>query len=234
MERQPKKAIVLGATGLVGNCLTRRILEDEQYGEVLVFTRRPTGISHSKLKEIRADLLSLYAQKPVFKADVVFCCVGTTRAKTPDKERYRKVDYGIPVTAARLCRENGIPAYQVISSLGASEKSPFFYNRLKGEMEAEVLEYALEETHILQPSLIGGNREAVRKGERFAQGLMRFLDPLLLGPLAKYRMIQPEDIAQAMHHLADHPRKDPRVPSDLIRSIAREAWGKNPNKSTIA
>ena len=228
MERQPKKAIVLGATGLVGNCLTRRLLEDEQYGEVLVFTRRPTGMSHSKLNEIRADLLSLYAQKPVFKADVVFCCVGTTRAKTPDKERYRKVDYDIPVAAARLCRENCIPAYQVISSLGASEKSPFFYNRLKGEMEADVLGYALMETHILQPSIIGGDREEVRKGERFAQGVMRFLDPVLLGSLAKYRMIQPEDIAQAMHYLADHPRKDPRIPSDLIRSIAREAVKKTP------
>ena len=231
MERQPKKAIVLGATGLVGNPLTRRLLEDQQYGEVLVFTRRPTGLSHGKLNEIRADLLSLQAQKPVFKADVVFCCVGTTTANTPDKEGYRKVDYGIPVTVAQLCRENGIPAYQVISSLGASEKSPFFYNRLKGEMEAAVLGYALEETHILQPSLIGGRRKEVRKGERFAQGLMRFLDPLLLGPLANYRMIQPEDIAQAMHYLADHPRKDPRIPSNLIRSIAREAKEKNAIKA---
>ena len=70
------------------------------------------------LQKLKADLLALKDYKTAFKGDVVFCCVGTTKAKTPDKKDYRAIDYGIPVEASRLCRENGIPALIVVSALG--------------------------------------------------------------------------------------------------------------------
>ena len=217
----------MGATGLVGDLLTRELLEDRRYSEVLVFTRRPCGISHPGLTEIRADLLALADLKDEFRADVAFCCVGTTKAKTPDRDAYKAVDYGIPVAAARLCRDNGIPAYLVVSALGANPDSPVFYNRIKGEMEAEVLRYPIPHVHFLQPSLIGGNRRESRGGERMAQHLMRFVDPLLLGPLSKYRMIHPLTIAKAMILLAEHPQGEPRIPSDQIRDLVREADGQS-------
>ena len=50
-------------------------------------------------------------------ADEVYVCVGTTNNKTPNKKLYRAIDFGIPVTAAQLCRENGIEKIAVISSL---------------------------------------------------------------------------------------------------------------------
>jgi uncharacterized protein YbjT (DUF2867 family) len=221
MGRGYKKAVVLGATGLVGRLLTRSLLEDKRYSEVRIFTRNPFGLTHTKLLETRANLLALQDYKEAFQGDVVFCCVGTTKAKTPDEKDYRAIDYGIPVEASRLCRENGIPTLIVVSALGANPESRIFYNRTKGEMEAEVLQSGVAHIQLLQPSLIGGNRQETRKGEQIAQKLMGFLQPLLLGPMKKYRMIDPADIADAMIFLADHPQKSPRIPSDEIVQFAQ-------------
>ena len=216
MERQGKKVIVLGATGHVGRLLTLSLLEDERYAQVRIFARKPFGLTHPKLTETQADLLSLQDFRAVFNGDVVFCCVGTTKAKTPDKKDYRAIDYGIPVEASRLCCENGIPALLVVSALGANSGSRIFYNRVKGEMEAEVLRSGVPHVSLLQPSLIGGNRQEVRKGEQIAQKFMGFLEPLMTGPMKKYRIIDPADIADAMIFLADHPQISPRIPSDKI------------------
>ena len=222
MERGYKRAVVLGATGLVGRLLTLRLLEDERYSEVSIFSRSPFGLTHSRLTETHANLLALKDYKAAFKGDVVFCCVGTTKAKTPDENLYKAIDYGIPVEASRLCRENGIPMLMVISALGANPESRIFYNRIKGEMEAEVLRSGVPHIQLLQPSLIGGSRQETRKGEQIAQKFMGFLQPLLKGPMKKYRMIDPADIADAMIFLADDPQKDPRIPSDKIIDLAQE------------
>ena len=58
-----------------------------------------------------------------------------TKKKTPNEEQYRKIDFGIPVAAAELCKQNGINTLVIISSVGANEKSSSFYLRTKGEME---------------------------------------------------------------------------------------------------
>jgi len=221
MERGYKKAIVLGATGLVGRLLTLRLLGDKRYSEVRIFARNPFGLTHSKLTETRADLLALQDYQAAFKADVVFCCVGTTKAKTPDEKDYRAIDCGIPAEASRMCRENGIPTLIVVSALGANPESRIFYNRIKGEMEAEVLRSGVPHIQLLQPSLIGGNRQETRKGEQIAQKFMGFLKPLLTGALKRYRMVDPADIADAMIFLADHPQKPPRIPSDQIVQFAQ-------------
>src|SRR5699024_8062889 len=108
-----KTAIILGATGLTGGHLLDLLLEDDSFNKILVFTRRKTGKEHPKLEEHIIDLLELDDYKNLFKGDVVF----TTKAKTPDKNLYKAIDYGIPVTAAKLAKQNGIKSYIVISAL---------------------------------------------------------------------------------------------------------------------
>ncbi|HLW15202.1 MAG TPA: NAD(P)H-binding protein [Flavobacteriaceae bacterium] len=194
-----KTAIILGATGLTGSHLLKLLLEDETFSKVVVFTRRETGIKHPKLEEHIIDLLQLDNYKELFKGDVVFCCIGTTKAKTPNKKAYKAIDYGIPVTAAKLAKQNNIDTYLVISAMGASETSKVFYNKLKGEMEREVLAQKIAHTYLLQPSLIVGERSEKRGGEKFAEVIMRtfgFLIP------EKYKMIQGKTIAKAMVEIA--------------------------------
>lgn len=220
MNKTDKTAILLGATGLTGSVLLQLLLTDERYSQVIVFTRSPLRLTHPKLKEIQCDLLKLEAQQTHFKADEVFCCIGTTKAKTPDKELYKAIDFGIPVSTAQLCKQNNIPAFLVVSAMGADASSSVFYNRVKGEMEAVVLSVGLPKTHILQPSLIGGDRKESRPGEYVGKQLMKAFNFLMVGSLKKYRTISPENIAETMLWLANNPYADTRLTSDIITKIA--------------
>jgi len=140
MKKTDKTAIILGATGLTGGILLELLLKDDRYSQLKVLTRSPLRLTHPKLTEIQCDLLKLEEQQAHFNADEVFCCIGTTKAKTPDKERYKAIDFGIPITAAQLCKKNNITTFLVVSAMGADPNSSVFYNKVKGEMEAAVLD----------------------------------------------------------------------------------------------
>lgn len=217
-----KTAIILGATGLTGNILLEMLLENEDYHKIILFSRRSCGIENLKIEENLIDLFQLKEQSLNFKADEVYCCIGTTKKKTPDLETYRKIDYGIPVDAAELCRKNKIPFFAVISAMGADSQSRIFYNKTKGEMEEAVLACRIPQTYILRPSLISGERKEQRFGESLAKHLMKLLDPIMLGSLKKYRSIAPELIAKSMICLAQDPSDDIVIESDRIKKIAAD------------
>ena len=220
MKKADKTAIILGATGLTGGILLQLLLHDERYKNIKVFTRKPLEISHPKLLEFKCDLLKLSEQEQHFTADQVFCCIGSTKAKTPNEETYKAIDYGIPVAAASLCEKNNIPSFLVVSAMGADPNSSIFYNKIKGEMEAAVLKFGLPKTHILQPSLIGGDRNESRPGEYFFKQFMNVFNSVMLGSLKKYRTIAPESIAKTMVWLANNPYAENRLTSDIIIRIA--------------
>jgi uncharacterized protein YbjT (DUF2867 family) len=220
VDTTKKSAIILGATGLTGGILLQKLLLDERYASIKLFSRSKVGIDHPKLEEHLGNLFELEHFKNQFKADEVYCCIGTTKSKTPEKEVYRKIDYGIPVKTAKLCSQNGIPTLIVISALGASARSSVFYNRIKGEMEEAVLEAGIPKTHLLEPSLIGGQREEKRTGEWVAKQLFKVVDLFLVGPLKKYRSIHPETIAKAMIWVANNTYPKTRIPTDEIVKIA--------------
>lgn len=214
-----KKAIILGATGLTGSHLLKLLLEDATYDLVKVFTRKKLPVSHPKIEEHLVDLLKLSDQADEFTADVVFCCIGTTKAKTPNKELYRAIDYGIPVEAAKLCKKNSISSFIVISAIGANAESKIFYNRIKGEMERDVLAQQVKHTHLLQPSLIVGNRNEKRMGEDLSKQFMKIVG-FLIPP--RYKMIEGKTIARSMVQLANKPTKEQIIPSEKIKEIADE------------
>ncbi|SDB60737.1 Uncharacterized conserved protein YbjT, contains NAD(P)-binding and DUF2867 domains [Flavobacteriaceae bacterium MAR_2010_188] len=215
-----KSAIVLGATGLTGGLLLNKLLENEVYDSVLVFGRNSCGINHPKLKETLVDLFALENYKDQFKADIVFCCIGTTKSKTPDKKTYQKIDKGIPVKAANISKANGINTFMVMSSMGADENSRIFYNRTKGEMEKEVINAKVNKTYILRPSLIKGDREKTRLGEKIGGAVMDLLSPIMIGDLKKYRPITAKQIVDCMLYLAKHQYEKQIIISDEIMEIA--------------
>ena len=215
-----KTAIILGATGLTGGFLLDNLLKDPDYGKVKLFSRSSVGIKHEKLEEHLIDMFDLKDHKQEFIADEVFCCIGTTKSKTPDKETYKKIDFGIPVNAAKLCRENGISTFLVISALGADANSSMFYNKVKGEMQHEVLEQGIKNTYIFQPSLIAGDREEKRFFENLAKKGMKILNTVLVGSLKKYRSIHPKTIAKAMQLCAKNGYPKILIESDEIQEIA--------------
>ncbi len=213
-------AIILGATGLTGGILLQKLLQDSRYDKIKIFSRSSTGLKNDKIEEHLIDLFELEKYQAEFTGDEVHCCIGTTQAKTPDEETYHKIDYGIPVAAAKLANKNQIPRFLVISALGADPESRFFYNRTKGEMERDVIAQNIPETYIFQPSLIGGKREEKRPFEAVWKKVMKLGDHLLVGPFKKYRSIHPDKIADAMIYVANHKYAAIRIKSKEIKEIA--------------
>lgn len=213
------QAILLGATGLTGNYLLELLLNDSCFDKVVVFTRKKLTINHSKIEEHLVDLLDLSKEANVFQGDVVFCCIGTTKSKTPNREDYYKIDYGIPVEAARLAKQNGISKLIVVSALGANEKSRLFYNRIKGEMQRDILSFNLPKTYILQPSLIIGDRKEKRVGENVAKVVMKAID--FITPDI-YKAIHGKIIAKAMLVLTFNDFEKAIIPSNEIKKISNQ------------
>ena len=201
------KALVLGASGLVGSQVLDQLLADPAYAEVRILVRRQLEISHPKLVQRVTNFSDLSTDIKNFgNADVIFCCVGTTQKKVAgDRSAYRKVDHDIPVTAAKTGAECGYTKYLLVSAVGASERSSNFYLKLKGETEKDVSAFSYDTIGIFQPSILLGNRMEVRPGEKLMQKMTKLFTGILLGSLKKYRAIDAREVAAAMIHVSKEP-----------------------------
>ncbi|EAR12844.1 hypothetical protein PI23P_09460 [Polaribacter irgensii 23-P] len=218
-----KTAIVLGATGLTGGILLEHLIADSSYDKIKLFSRSSVGSTSKKVEEYLVDMLQLELHSVQFTGDEVFCCIGTTATKTPDKKRYKLIDYGIPVSAAKLAKQNGIQTFIVLSSMGADSKSTVFYSKTKGEMERDVLLQNVRHTFILRPSLIGGHRNEHRLGEKIGKVAMGLLNPFLTGEFKKYRIIHPDKIVKCMKIVARNTAHDVFLDSHKILTIANSS-----------
>jgi uncharacterized protein YbjT (DUF2867 family) len=193
-------AVVIGATGLTGNLVVEELLKDNDFKIVRVLVRKNVNIIHPKLQQEIVDFNNIDDYTKKFgEGDVIFCCVGTTQKKVKgDKILYEKIDYGIPVDAARVGISKGYKKFLIISSIGANAHSSNFYLSLKGRIENALKEFPFASLSIFQPSIINGNRNENRTGEIIVQTIMDILSFLFIGPLKKYRAIGAHNIAKAM------------------------------------
>ncbi len=216
-----KRALILGASGLVGGELLQLLLKDKAYEKVLVFARNPLEVTHPKLEQELGDLTSTDFYRDKEGADEMFICIGTTRSKTPDLNQYKKIDLGIPVQATQWALQRGMEKVLVISALGANANSKIFYNRIKGNMEKELKKLNPQRLYILRPSLILGSRKEFRFGEKVGKIVAQALNVFIP---KKYKGIAAKDIAQAMHKLAARQEKGHfTIESHEIAAIAAEA-----------
>lgn len=191
-----RTALIIGATGLIGNQLLTKLLHTPYYDKVIVLTRRTLGITNTKLTEVIFNFDNPDAEK--VKADDVFCCLGTTIKKAGSKDAFKKVDLEYPLTVAALALKNGAEKYLIVSSIGADPKSGIFYSKVKGEVEQGLTAMKFPTLHILHPSLLLGDRKEARLGEKVGEVLSAVFKPLMFGPLKKYRAIDSGKVANAM------------------------------------
>jgi uncharacterized protein YbjT (DUF2867 family) len=169
-----RQAILAGATGLVGRECLRLALE--RYDSVTALVRRPLRMTHPRLiaREIDFDRLGTIE---VPRGAHIYCALGTTIKKAGSEAAFRRVDFEFPKMLAERAAAAGDARFVLVSSVGASTKSPNFYLRVKGELEDAVRAMTFESVHIFQPSILMGE---------------------LAGPLRQYRAIPAADVAAAM------------------------------------
>lgn len=201
-----KTALIVGATGLIGGHLTLKILNHPSYTKVKVLVRKPLDFQHPKMEQIIIDFDNF--DKSLVVADEVFCCLGTTMKQAGSKEAFYKVDFTYPFEIAKAALKNGAKQYLIVTAMGADEKSMFYYNRVKGEIEKALNDLKFSSLIIFRPSLLLGERKESRSGEGFATIVMNTFDFLIP---KKYKAIKGETVANAMLALAQKEIKGKEI-----------------------
>jgi uncharacterized protein YbjT (DUF2867 family) len=215
-----KTALVIGATGLVGDYLLRQLLLDPRFERIKVFTRRPTGYHNpAKLEEHIVDFDKPAEWQELLQGEVLFSALGTTRKQAGSQEAQYRVDHTYQLQTAEYAARNGTDTYVLVSAAGADKDSALFYNRLKGELERDVQALAFARIRILQPGVLAGPRAEARPLERLGIGAAALLGTVPL--LRKYRPIHARTVARAMINASFDEQAGVQV--DTLEEVFRRA-----------
>lgn len=191
-----KVVMLVGSSGLVGSHVLAGLLAKEHIHEVRILVRRPTSLVHDKLKNFVTQFDGDYPEDDFFNVDALYCCIGTTRKKTPDLNQYWAIDFGIPMEVAKRVKSQGCSEIHLVSSLGAKASSKNFYLKIKGETEEGIESLGFESTFIYRPALLIGKRKEARILENIGQKLSFVFDILSFG--GKYHSMKVSLLAQTM------------------------------------
>ncbi len=197
-----KTALIIGASGLVGNELLKQLLADSSFEKIKIFVRKRIPTEDSKLEQIIINFDYISSYYDLIKGDVLFCCMGTTIKTAGSKDAFIKVDYTYPMEFAKIAKQNGVKKMLLISSIGADKTASNFYLKVKGDIEESLGKLNFESLIILRPSMLLGSRKEFRFGESAGKIFMKLFTFTFIGKLKKYRAIEVSAAAKAMTELS--------------------------------
>ena len=215
-----KTALIFGSSGLIGSHLLNIILQNNKYNKVKLFVRSAPENNDSKVEIIQTDFSNLEKHKNSIVGDDCFFCIGTTHKDAPDKNEYKRIEYEIPVSVAKIAKSNSVNSFVYVSSLGANPKSSGSYLKNKGQVEEELKNLNFSKLAVIRPSILLGNRKTFRLGERIGIFVMKSLSIFFLGNLKKYKPIQAEHVAKAMVNIAEKNYDKTIFESDKLKNLA--------------
>jgi uncharacterized protein YbjT (DUF2867 family) len=176
------KLLLVGATGLVGSHVLDLALSDIRISKIVVLTRSAITLDPNtkpKLEIIQTDFEDLPQSANWWQVDSVICTLGTTIRKAKTKEQFRRVDYDYPLAVANIARQHNASSFVLNSSMGANVSSRFFYNQVKGDIEAALTKLDFPSITIVRPGLIEGDRKEKRFGEQIMVGVLKIFGVIL-------------------------------------------------------
>jgi uncharacterized protein YbjT (DUF2867 family) len=149
---------------------------------------------------------------PLPAADEAWCCLGTTIAQAGSQAAFRAVDFDAVLAFARAAQAAGVQRFAVVSALGANARSPNFYSRVKGEMEAALNDLSFASVVVARPSLLAGDRATLGQRPRGGEQLALWLTAPISGLIPKrVRPIQAAVVARGMTSALRQQRPGVRV-----------------------
>jgi uncharacterized protein YbjT (DUF2867 family) len=189
-------ALILGGTGLVGNQLVQLLIEDKRFETVELLARRELDQRELKVLTHVVDFNNLENLPLNSKVDVLFIAFGSTIKKAGSQAKQIEIDVEIPTKVMQLAKIHGIEKCVLISSLGVSAKSPFFYSRMKAQLDENARKIGFDELIIIKPSMLDGNRTEKRLGEKLSISIGNSLGKT--GLINKYRPVEVINVAKCM------------------------------------
>jgi hypothetical protein len=171
------KAIVFGATGMVGEGVLHECINSSEVEEILMINRKSFEIKNSKVKEL---IIKNFEDFDLVKYDfsnynACYFCMGVSSVgMNPDK--YYHITYNLTLLIAkRLLRENKEMVFCYVSGTGtdSTEKGKIRWARVKGKTENELLNLGFNDAYMFRPGYIQPT-----KGLKNAYTFYKILSPL--------------------------------------------------------
>ena len=213
-------ALILGGTGLVGNQLVQLLIEDNRFETVEILTRRELDLREIKVLTHVVDFANFEDLPLNSKIDILFIAFGTTIKKAGSQAKQVEIDVNIPTKVMELAKKQGIEKCVLISSLGVSAKSPFFYSRMKAQLDENARKIGFNQLIIIKPSMLDGNRTEKRLGEKLSISIGNSLGKT--GLINKYRPVEVINVAKCMiQSIIELPNGTFEIPSNEIVDYAK-------------
>lgn len=222
------KAIITGATGMVGEGVLYECLKSPEVESVLIINRRPSGYSHPKLTEILhenfSDISAIADQITGYNA--CYFCLGVTSIGK-DEATYTTLTYDLTLNFCKVVAEKN-PCITICYISGAgtdsSENGKVMWSRVKGKTENDIMALPGVNGYAFRPGIIKPT-----KGLKFTQKGYKYF--MWLFPVIKVFSANGfctlEEIGLAMIEVTERPIEDRHVEVKDIRNLAAK------NKSRI-
>jgi uncharacterized protein YbjT (DUF2867 family) len=218
------KVVIYGATGMVGQGILLECIEDPRVTSVICVGRKPTGVSHAKVRDlVRENLLDYANIGDAFKGvDACFYSLGVTSVGT-DEPTYTRITHDFTVAAAKaLAAANPAMTFCFVSGSGTDTNGRQMWARVKGRTEDAVRAMSFK-TYCFRPGII-----QPMKGVKSQTGWYNFfyaitapLLPLLRPILGNY-LTTTEHVGRAMIRIAIEKSGPPYLENaDINRVGAR-------------
>ena len=191
------KAIITGASGMVGEGVLYECLQHNDVQEILVIGRRSCGYTHPKLKEIvHADMYNLSSIEDQLEGyDACFFCLGTSSVGKKEPA-FTKVTYDLTMHfGMTLSKLNPEMTFCYISGAGTNESGKLMWQRVKGKTESDLMKLPFRQAYNFRPGIIRST-----KGLKHTLPLYKWLSWMLpiIKTIAPQSIVTLKQIGDAM------------------------------------
>lgn len=215
--------LVVGATGLIGNLLVRKLIADGRDEGLHLLVRKPLNGDHgaatvhvAPTEQWPEIIASIEAQRAV-------SCLGSTMKKAGSKEAFAAVDRDLVGAVGKAAKAAGARQFITVSSTMANAEASGFYLKVKGQAEQLLRAEGFDRLDIIRPGLLRGERSGdARLGESLAIIASPAMDKLLHGSLRRYRSIDGREVAAAIVALLTEDKPGATIyENDAIWQLAK-------------
>lgn len=198
MTKSLTHPIVIGATGLVGKQLIKRLQDEPTCQQITAVVRKHQNDLDAldKVQQLVMEDFLMLNDQDVSKHSHGFSCLGSTMKKAGSKQAFYSIDYTINAHFAELLQQTSAH-YLLMSAMGANCQSHFYYNRVKGELEEYVQTLTLDRISLIRPSLLIGERPEQRFLEDIAQQVYHKVSRFIPDSFA-YKPVTADQVAHTM------------------------------------
>jgi uncharacterized protein YbjT (DUF2867 family) len=152
------KAIITGATGMVGEGVLHECLLHHEIESVLVINRKPCGVKHEKLKEIiHKDFFDLNGiEDQLAGYNACYFCAGVSSVGKNETD-FIRLTYDLTLNFANtLLKHNSDMTFCYVSGVGtdSTEKGRSMWARAKGKTENDLLKLPFKAAYMFRPGYI--------------------------------------------------------------------------------